>query len=82
MNEKEFNLQILEKLIGIANYVFENLLTVKDGVYTAAELYNQKDALGKDIVMSFSDVETHTKTRYVLQKELQKKYLLKKLPCM
>ena len=60
MNEKEFNLQILEKLIGIANYVFENLLTIKDGVYTAAELCNQKDALGKDIVMSFSDVETHT----------------------
>lgn len=60
MNEKEFNLQILEKLIEVANYVFENLLTIKDGVYTAAELYNQKDALGKDIVMSFSDVKTHT----------------------
>lgn len=60
MNEKEFNLQILAKLIEIANYVFDNLLIIKDGVYTAAELYNQKDALGKNIVMSFSDVETHT----------------------
>lgn len=54
------NEQILAKLIEIANYVFDNLLSIKDGVYTSAELCSQKDALGKDIVMSFSDVETHT----------------------
>ena len=54
------NEQILAKLIEIANYVFANLLSVKDGVYTAAELCNEKDALGNKICLSYKDVETHT----------------------
>lgn len=53
------NEQILAKLIEIANYVFDNLLSVKDGVYTAAELYNEKDALGNKIVLRFETIETH-----------------------
>lgn len=60
MNEKEFNLQILAKLIEVANYVFNNLVRVKDGVYTAAELYNEKDALGNKIYLFFDDEQTHT----------------------
>lgn len=54
------NEQILAKLIEIANYVFDNLLSVKDGVYTAAELCNEKDALGNRIYLNFNEVETHT----------------------
>lgn len=54
------NEQILTKLIEIANYVFDNLLSVKDGVYTAAELCNEKDALGNKICLSYKEVETHT----------------------
>lgn len=53
------NEQILAKLIEIANYVFDNLLSVKDGVYTAAELCNEKDALGNKICLSYKEVETH-----------------------
>lgn len=60
MNEKEFNLQILAKLIEIANYVFDNLLSIKDGVYTASELCNEKDALGNRIYLHYNEVETHT----------------------
>lgn len=54
------NEQILAKLIEIANYVFDNLLSIKDGVYTAAELCNEKDALGNKICLSYKEVETHT----------------------
>lgn len=53
------NEQILTKLIEIANYVFDNLLSVKDGVYTAAELCNEKNALGNKICLSYKEVETH-----------------------
>lgn len=53
------NEQILAKLIEIANYVFANLLSIKDGVYTAAELYNEKDALGNKINLRFESIETH-----------------------
>lgn len=60
MNDKEFNLQILSKLIEIANYVFNNLITLSvDGTYTASELSKDKDSLGNCIGIKYNVNDTH-----------------------
>lgn len=58
MNEKEFNLAILKELRKIAGKVFAKVKVSKDGTYTAAELWNEKDAFGESIVIDYKGTES------------------------
>ena len=58
MNEKEFNLSILAELKRIANEVFAKAKVSKEGTYTAAELWNEKDAFGESIVIDYKGTES------------------------
>ena len=62
MNEKEFNLAILAELKRIANEVFAKVTVSKDGTYTAAELWNEKDAFGESIVIDYKGTESEIYT--------------------
>lgn len=58
MNEKEFNLAILKELRKIAGKVFSKVTVSKEGTYTAAELWNEKDAFGESIVIDYKGTES------------------------
>lgn len=58
MNEKEFNLAILTELKRIANEVFAKVKVSKEGTYTAAELWNEKDAFGESIIIDYKGTES------------------------
>ena len=58
MNEKEFNLAILAELKRIANEVFAKVKVSKEGTYTAAELWNGKNAFGEYIVIDYKGTES------------------------
>ena len=62
MNEKEFNLAILAELKRIANEVFAKVKISKEGTYTAAELWNEKDAFGESIVIDYKGTESEIYT--------------------
>lgn len=62
MNEKEFNLQILAKLVEIAKSIFKNAKVSKEGTYTAAELWNGKNALGENITLFIDEADKRTYT--------------------
>ena len=62
MNEKEFNLAILAELKRIANEVFAKVTVSKEGTYTAAELWNEKDAFGESIVIDYKGTESEIYT--------------------
>ena len=57
MNEKEMNLAILAELKRIANEVFAKVKVSKEGTYTAAELWNEKDAFGEKIYINYQSTE-------------------------
>ena len=58
MNEKEFNLAILAELKRIANEVFAKVKVSKEGTYTAAELWNEKNAFGESITIDYKGTES------------------------
>lgn len=58
MNEKEFNLAILKELRKIAGKVFAKVTVSKEGTYTAAELWDEKDAFGESIVIDYKGTES------------------------
>lgn len=58
MNEKEMNQAILSELKRIANEVFSKVTVNKEGTYTAAELWNLKDAFGESIVIDYKGTES------------------------
>ena len=58
MNEKEMNLAILKELRKIAGKVFAKVKVSKEGTYTAAELWNEKDAFGESIVIDYKGTES------------------------
>ena len=62
MNEKEFNLAILAELKRIANEVFAKVKVSKEGTYTAAELWDEKDAFGESIVIDYKGTESEIYT--------------------
>lgn len=55
MNEKEFNLAILEELKRIAKEVFAKVKVSKEGTYTAAELWNGKNSMGEPIYIEYGE---------------------------
>lgn len=57
MNEKEFNLAILKELRKIAGEVFAKVTIDKEGTYTAAELWNEKNAFGEPIFVNYQGTE-------------------------
>lgn len=65
MNEKEFNLAILAELRRIAKEVFSKVTVSKEGTYTAAELWNGKNALGENITLFIDEADKHTYTAEV-----------------
>ena len=62
MNEKEMNLAILKELRKIAGKVFAKVTVSKEGTYTAAELWNEKDAFGESIVIDYKGTESEIYT--------------------
>lgn len=62
MNEKDFNLQVLAKLVEIAKEIFAKLTISKEGTYTAAELWNGKNAFGESIVIDYKGTESEIYT--------------------
>ena len=62
MNEKEFNLAILKELRKIAGKVFAKVTVSKEGTYTAAELWNGKNAFGEYIVIDYKGTESEIYT--------------------
>lgn len=62
MNEKEFNSAILKELRKIAGKVFAKVTVSKEGTYTAAELWNEKDAFGESIVIDYKGAESEIYT--------------------
>lgn len=58
MDEKEFNLAILKELRKIAGKVFAKVKVSKEGTYTAAELWSEKDAFGEYIVIDYKGTES------------------------
>lgn len=58
MNEKEMNQAILAELKRIAKEVFSKVTVNKEGTYTAAELWNEKDAFGESIVIDYKGTES------------------------
>lgn len=62
MNEKEFNLAILKELRKIAGKVFAKVTINKEGTYTSAELWNEKDSFGESIVIDYKGTESEIYT--------------------
>ena len=62
MNEKEFNLQILAKLVEIANVIFAKLSINIEGTFTAAELWAGKNSLNENIVIDYHGTQFDTYT--------------------
>lgn len=58
MNENEMNLAILAELKRIANEVFAKVKVSKEGTYTAAELWNGKNAFGESIIIDYKGTES------------------------
>lgn len=64
MNEKEFNLAILAELKRIAKEVFAKVTINKAGTYTAAELWNEKDAFGERILLFYGENQERMYVNY------------------
>lgn len=62
MNEKEFNLQVLAKLVEIANVIFAKLTINIEGTFTAAELWECKNSLNENIVIDYHGTQFDTYT--------------------
>lgn len=62
MNEKEFNLQVLAKLVEIANVIFAKLSINIEGTFTAAELWEGKNSLNENIVIDYHGTQFDTYT--------------------
>lgn len=62
MNEKEMNQAILAELKRIANEVFAKVTISKEGTYTAAELWNDKNAFGEPIYVNYHGTENEIYT--------------------
>lgn len=62
MNEKEFNLQVLAKLVEIANVIFAKLSINIEGTFTAAELWEGKNSLRENIVIDYHGTQFDTYT--------------------
>lgn len=62
MNEKEFNLSILKELRKIAGKVFAKVTIDKEGTYTAAELWNEKNSFGERISINYHKTENDVYT--------------------
>ena len=62
MNEKEFNLQVLAKLVEIANVIFAKLSINIEGTFTAAELWECKNSLNENIVIDYHGTQFDTYT--------------------
>lgn len=61
MNEKDFNLAILNKLIEVAKEVFDKYTTIDEGEYTTSEIVKRKNRMGKIICIEISnDVPEYT----------------------
>ena len=60
MNEKELNLQVLAKLVEIANVIFAKLSINIEGTFTAAELWEGKNSLRENIVIDYHGTEFDT----------------------
>lgn len=45
MNEKDFNLAILNKLIEVAKEVFDKYTTIDEGEYTTSEIVKRKNRM-------------------------------------
>jgi len=71
MNEKEFNLAILAELKRIANEVFAKVKVSKEGTYTAAELWNEKNSMGEKIEIFYMGTESGVYTAKVDTFEFQ-----------
>lgn len=71
MNEKEMNLAILPELKRIANEVFAKVKVSKEGTYTAAELWNGKDAFGESIIIDYKGTESDIYTAEIGTFKLQ-----------
>lgn len=83
MNEKEMNLAILAELKIIANEVFAKVKVSKEGTYTAAELWNEKNSFGESIVIDYKGTESEIYTAEIIgegnYKVVTRKVSLKKL---
>lgn len=62
MNEKEFNLNVLAKLVEIANVIFAKLSINIEGTFTAAELLAGKNSLNENIVIDYHGTQFDTYT--------------------
>lgn len=62
MNEKEMNLAILAELKRIAKEVFSKVTVNKEGTYTAAELWNEKNSFGERISINYHKTENDVYT--------------------
>ena len=62
MNEKEFNLQVLAKLVEIANVIFAKLSINIEGTFTAAELWEGKNSLNENIAIDYHGTQFDTYT--------------------
>lgn len=61
MNEKDFNLAILNKLIEVAKEVFDKYTTIDEGEYTTSEIVKRKNRMGEVICIEISnDVPEYT----------------------
>ena len=61
MNEKDFNLAILNKLIEVAKEVFDKYTTIDEGEYTTSEIVKRKNRMGEIICIEISnDVPEYT----------------------
>lgn len=61
MNEEEFNLAILNKLIEVAKEVFDKYTTIDEGEYTTSENVKRKNRMGEIICIEISnDVPEYT----------------------
>ena len=60
MNEKEFNLNVLAKLVEIANVIFAKLSINIEGTFTAAELWKGKNSLKENIVINYQGTQFDT----------------------
>ena len=61
MTQNEINMAILAEIKKVANEVFRFVKMSHNGVYTAAELYKNKNAMGNNICWSIEDKEVCNK---------------------
>lgn len=57
MTQNEINVAILAEIKKVANEVFRFVKMSHNGVYTAAELYKKKNAMGNNICWIIEDKE-------------------------